>query len=260
MIAIGFSSRVPEKSAQIANAVANAYIADQLASKYSANRTASAWLQERLQQLGEQGAAAEQAVIAFRQQNNIVATAGKRMDEQNLADLNTRLVAARAQTADLSARLSRIESIIRTWNPDTTSLDATVSDALTSPIFTNLRQQYLDLARREVEYSARYGRDHLAVVNLRNKMRDLRSSTFDELRRVAETIKSDHEISKQRQGEIEKQLDQALSQSQTTDKAQVTLRELESATKTYQSLYESFLQRHMAGIQQENPSRLRKLD
>jgi len=76
-------------------------------------------------------------------------------------------------------------------------------------------------------------------------------NSVEELRRLAETFKSDYEIAKQRQGEIEKQMDQALSQSQTTDKAQVTLRELESTANTYHSLYESFLQRHMAGVQQE---------
>src|SRR5262249_20912469 len=84
LIEIDASSRGPEKSAQIANAVATAYIDDQQEAKRQANRTASTWLQERLQQLGEQNAAAERAVIAFKQQNSIVSAAGKRMDEQNL--------------------------------------------------------------------------------------------------------------------------------------------------------------------------------
>ena len=64
----------------------------------------------------EQTAAAERAIVAFKQQNNIVSADGKRIDEQNLADLNTRLVAARNQSSDALARLTRIESIIRTWN------------------------------------------------------------------------------------------------------------------------------------------------
>ena len=83
-------------------------------------------------------------------------------------------------------------------------------------------------------------------------MRDLRTSTFEELRRLAETFKSDYEIAKQGQTEIEKQLDQVVSQSQTANKAEVTLRELESTAKTYHSLYESFLQRYTAGVQQDS--------
>ena len=251
LIEINVNSRSPEKSAQIADAVATAYIDDQQGVKQQANRIASTWLQERLQQLGEQNAAAERAVIEFKQQNNIVSAAGKRMDEQILEDLNARLVAARTHLSDVLARLTRIESIISTWNPSA-KLDASVSDELTSPILTTLRQQYLDLSRKEVEYSAQYGRDHHAVVNLRNKLRDLRTSTFDELRRIAETFKSDYAIAKQRQAEVEKQLDQATSQSQMANKAQVRLRELESTAATYHSLYESFLQRYMGGVQQDS--------
>ena len=204
-----------------------------------------------MQQLGEQSAAAERDVLAFKERNAIVSADGKLMDDQRVADLNGRLVAARAQTTDLLARLSRIETIIRTGTPNA-AFEATVTDVLTSPIFTNLRQQYLDLTRREAEYSARYGRDHLAVVNLRNRMQELRSTTFDELRRLAETYKSDYEIAKQRQEEIEKQLANAVSESQATNKAQVTLSELESKAKSLRSLYEAFLQRQMGSIQQES--------
>jgi capsular exopolysaccharide synthesis family protein len=131
-------------------------------------------------------------------------------------------------------------------------LDASASDDLQSTILTNLRQQYLDLSRKEAEYSAKYGRDHQAVVNLRNKMRELRASTFDEFRRIAETFKNEYEIAKQSQAEIEKQLDQVIAQSQTANKAQVTLRDLESTAKNYHSLYESFLQRYTGGIQQDS--------
>jgi exopolysaccharide transport family protein len=252
LIEIGASSQSPDKSAKIANAVATVYIDDQQEAKREANRTASVWLQERLHQLAEHTTEAEKAVVAFKQQNNIVSADGKRLDEQSLTDLNTRLVAARAQSSDLLARLTRIESIISNWNPNATTVNDSISDELGSTILTNLRQQYLDLSRKEADYSAQFGRDHRAVVNLRNRMRDLRSSTFDELRRIAAASKSDYTIAKQREVEIEKQLDQVISQSQVANKAQVTLRELESAANTYHSLYESFLQRYTGGVQQDS--------
>jgi exopolysaccharide transport family protein len=252
LIEIGVSSQSPEKSAQIANAVATAYIDDQQETKREANRTASVWLQERMQQLAEQTTAAERAVLAFKQQHNIVSADGKRLDEQNLADLNTRLVAAHAQSSDILARLTQIQSIINTWNPTATTVADSIPDELGSTILTKLRQQYLDLSRNEAEFSAKYGRDHGAVVNIRNRLRDLRTSIFDELRRIAAASKSDYTIAKQREAEIQKQLDQVISQSQSANKAQVTLRELESTAKTYHSLYESFLQRYTGGVQQDS--------
>jgi succinoglycan biosynthesis transport protein ExoP len=256
VIEISFSSGSAERAAQIANAVANAYINDQLNAKFEASRTATAWLQDRLQELGQQALTAERAVSAFKSQNNIVAAGGKLMDEQQVSDLNSRLVGARAQTSDALTRLNRFQVILRSnsenANAATASLDAAISDVLTSPIINNLRQQYLDYSRREAEWSSRFGRDHLAVVNLRARMRDIRSSILDEVRRLTEASKSDYEIAKQRQEEIEKQLAQAVSQSRTTGSAELTVRELEMTAKGYRNLYESFLQRYMGSVQQES--------
>src|SRR5262249_16015790 len=130
--------------------------------------------------------------------------------------------------------------------------DASIADELTNPILTTLRQQYLDLSRKESEYSARYGRDHNAVINIRHKLRELRNSAFDELRRRAHAFKSDYPIANQTQAELEKQLNQVISESQAANKAQGTLRELESRHATYHSLYDSFLQRYTGAIQQES--------
>src|SRR5262249_50304093 len=150
VIDIGFSSRSPEKAARIANSVASIFISAQIEAKYQTNSMASTWLQERLQKLSEQANAAERAVLEYKEPRDIVAANGKFIDEQQVSELSSRLVSARAQTSDLLTRLSRLEQIIR----DGAKLDAPVSDMLASPILTNLRQQYLDLARREAEYSA----------------------------------------------------------------------------------------------------------
>jgi polysaccharide biosynthesis transport protein len=255
VIEISFTSSNAERAAEITNAIASAYVTDQLNAKFDANRTATAWLQDRLRELGQQALTAERAVNVFKSQNNIVAADGKLMDEQQVTDLNSRLVAVRAQTSEMLARLDRLETILASNSVDSAaigSLDASGSDALSNPIINNLRQQYLENARREIEYSARLGKDHLAVVNLRTQMRGIRGSILDEVRRLAESSRSDYEVAKQRQQEMEKQLARAVSQSRTTNSAEVTMRELETSAKGYRSLYESFLQRYMGSVQQES--------
>jgi len=255
VIEISFSASSAERAAEIANAIANAYIVDQLNAKFDASRAATAWLQDRLTELGRQALTAERALNAFKSQNNIVAAGGKLMDEQQVTELNSRLVAARAQTSEALARLNQLETILASNSADSASigsLDASGSEALSNPIINNLRQQYLENARREVEYSGRLGKDHLAVVNLRTQMRGIRASILDEVRRLAETSRSDFEVAKQRQEEIEKQLALAVSQSRTTNSAEPAMRELETSAKGYRNLYETFLQRYMGSVQQES--------
>ena len=95
-------------------------------------------------------------------------------------------------------------------------------------VITRLRSRYLDLAAREADWSSRYGSNHLAAVNLRNQMSEIRKSILDELRRIAKSYKSDYEIAKQRQEGIEKDLAQAVGQSQVTNRSKVALTELEA--------------------------------
>jgi succinoglycan biosynthesis transport protein ExoP len=247
VLEIRFRSFSPERAAQIANAVADAYIVDQLEAKYQATRRASAWLQDRIKELRQQATMAERAVVEFKGKNNIVDTGGRLMNEQQLAELNSQLVLARATTAEAKARLERVDQVRRQDVPD-----ATVTDTLRNDVITKLRSQYLDLANREADLSRRYGSGHLAAVNFRNQMREIRLGILDELGRIAQSYKSDYEIAKAREDSVTQSLADIVSQSQTTNQAQIALRELEGTAQTYRALHDNFLQRYMESVQQQS--------
>ena len=250
-MAISFRSLNGGRAAQIANAVADAYIDDQLDAKYQAARRAGTWLQDRLRELREQASTAERAVVNFKSKHDMIDAGGRTINEQRLAELNSQLVLARAQTADAQARVDRVQAVLSSNSPEAT-VSATVADTLKNEVISKLRSQYLELSRREADWAVRYGASHLAVVNLRNEMRELQNSIRNELQRIAETYKSDLEIAKQREVNTQAQLDQAVAQSQVTNQAQVALRELESNAQSYQALYDNFLQRYMESVQQQS--------
>jgi succinoglycan biosynthesis transport protein ExoP len=254
VIQIGFRSFNAERAAQITNAVADAYIVDQLESKYQATLRASAWLQDRIKELRDQVSISERAVVEFKTKNNIVSTGGidrPLLGQQQVTELSSQLTITRAQTAEALARLDRINSVLKADLPNE-SFGETVTDTLKNEIVTKLRSQYLELAARTADWSVKYGRDHLAVVSLRNQMREIRNSIFEELKRLGETYKSDYEIAKQRELGVQKELALAVSQSQVTDAKSVTLRELQSTAQTYKTIYDSFLQRYMEAVQQQS--------
>jgi succinoglycan biosynthesis transport protein ExoP len=251
VIEIAFHSHNAAQAAQIVNAVADRYIVDQQEAKFEASQRANEWLKERLNGLREQALAADRAVVAFTKENNIVTAGGKLMDEQQLAELNSQLVAARNRTSEARARLTRIQAVIRSGNTNA-PVDATVSDTLSNPIITPLRQRYLDQAGRLAEWSARYGANHQAVIQLRKQIQEIQNSIFQELQRLGETYKSNYEIAKQHEDEIEKELATVVAQSQTTNKAQVTLRELQASAQSYRTLYETFLRQHTESVERQS--------
>src|SRR5579872_885426 len=198
LISISFESRDPDHAAQIANAVADAYIDDQLDSKYQTTKRAAVWLQDRLHELRQQATLAEHAVVDFKNKNQMVDAGGRTINEQQMAELNSELVQARATTAETRARLDRVQAVLTSNSPEA-AVNATVTDTLKNPIISSLRTQYLTLAAREEDWAPKYGADHLAVVNLRNQMHEIEDSIRNELRRTAETYKSDFAIAKQRE-------------------------------------------------------------
>jgi polysaccharide biosynthesis transport protein len=249
ILEISFMSHDAARAAQIANAIAKAYIDNQLDERYQVIKHANGWMQERIRELAEQSSAAQRAVVDFKTKNDIVDAGGQLTNEQRLSELNTQLVTARTQAADAKAKLDRIEALLSPNSPDP-SVDATVTDTLKSEVITRLRNLYLDDQRRVNEWTLRYGADHLAVVQARNQMEAVRGSILDELRRIAETYKSDYDIAQRKVSSSEAAMAKAVTESQLTNVAQVRLHELDSNAQTYRSLYDNFLQRYMEAIQQ----------
>jgi polysaccharide biosynthesis transport protein len=252
MIDISFESANPERAAQIANAIAEAYIADQVDAKYQITREGSKWLEGRIKEVRDQVSAAEKAVIDYKAMNKIVdAGNGRLMTEQQLTDLNSQLTIARAKTSEMRARLDRINAALND-SADMTLVNATAGEGLSDQLITKLRTQYLELAAREAELSEKYGRNHLAAVNVRNDMRRIRDSILAELQRLQEAYKSDYEVASEAEKLVEKQLQQAVAQSQTSKKAQVNLRDLETSAQTYKTLYDNFLKRYTEAVEQQS--------
>ncbi|WP_026605961.1 polysaccharide biosynthesis tyrosine autokinase [Methylocapsa acidiphila] len=250
VIDVGFTSLDPEKSANIANSIVDAYIEEQLDAKYQAAKRAGVWLMERIKELRAQATAAERAVADFKDKNNIVDTGGvggKLVNEQQLTEVNSQLILATAAAAEAKARVDRIKAVMKQDVPD-----ASVTDALHSEVITKLRQQFLDFSQREAILSQKYGANHLAVIGLRTQLQELKRSIDDEMRKIAGSYESDYEIARTRERALKESLANAVMETQTSGQAQVQLRELKSNADSARTLYDNFLQRYMEAVQQQD--------
>jgi capsular exopolysaccharide synthesis family protein len=250
---VGFTSLNAARAAAIANAIGDAYIVDQLEAKYQATKRASGWLQDRITDLRKQATDADRAVLDYKEKNKIISVRGassvggpRLLGEQQLEDLNTQLGTARAAAEDAKAKLEQINDVMQRDVP------ITGTDSLRSEVINKLRDQYLEIAAKEAVWSARYGKDHLAAVNLRTQMAELRRAIRDELGRIAESYNSDYEIAKARVGGLERELQRLVASSQVTNRDRVGLTDLESTAKVYHSIYDNFLQKFMEAIQQQS--------
>jgi capsular exopolysaccharide synthesis family protein len=174
-------------------------------------------------------------------------TSTRSLEEQQLGEITTQLSTARAASTEAKARLDRIQDVLKMDVPD-----ASVVESLKSEIVIRLRNQYLDLAAREGILSQRYGSDHQAAINVQAQMDQIRQSITDELRRIAESTKSDYEIASAREQSLKNKLADMVSDARLTNRERIGLRELESNAQAIHTIYDSFLQRYMEAIQQQS--------
>jgi polysaccharide biosynthesis transport protein len=247
VLEINITATSPDLAARIAGAVADAYLTDKLDAKYDATRRAGTWLQERIEELRQRSLESDLAIQKFRAANGLVVADNKLVSDQQLTELNSALIVARADTARAQARFDRLQSIIQSGQTD-----AIVTDALESSVINTLREKYLDASKRESEISKRLGTEHIQAVRLRQEMGEYNRLMFDELRRIAESYQSELQVAQSRERQITEGVASATTVSVTASETQVQLRELERSAETYKNLYQTFLQRYQEAVQQQS--------
>jgi polysaccharide biosynthesis transport protein len=83
-------------------------------------------------------------------------------------------------------------------------------------------------------------------------MLELQRSILNEVRRIADSYRSDYEIAKTGEGTISESLKAQVRQADTMGQAQVTLKALESTANTYRIILENFLQKFTEAVQQQS--------
>src|SRR5207247_5482711 len=111
LVDINVSSESPQKAATIANAIADAYFEEQVRAKYDATRIAATWLGGQINDLKSRVVASEKAVEDFRSANNLTVSQGVTVNDQQITDLNNKLIAALMQTAAASAKFDHVHQL-----------------------------------------------------------------------------------------------------------------------------------------------------
>lgn len=236
---VSFTSADPNKAARLANAVADAYVVDKLDARFEAAKRASTWLSERLVELRKQLRESEEAVARFRAENNLAqATQGNTLNQEQLGQLNARLVAARAETAEKKTRVDILQKIEAKGG----NISA-LPDTMATGAIVDLRKQANEVSRQEADLLARYSRNHPSVVNVHAQLTDIQRAINAETQRLGANIHNDFELAKARQEAIEKTMREATGQAGIDSTKAITLRELERNAAVNKSLFEDFLQR-----------------
>jgi capsular exopolysaccharide synthesis family protein len=238
-IRISFIAENADLAAQAVNTLADIYILDTVNAKYDATSRASDWLNGRVADLRARTQESQQALEAYRRKIGII-DLGQRATllTQQLAELNSKLIAARTERGEAQAKYQQLRRLL------TSSANIDSANAvLDSPLIQRLREQEAVVLREIGELKTVLREEHPRLVLKRNELADLQGNIRKEIEKIGINEQSKLAIAQARETTLQQEVGKLQSQIQEQNEAEVSLRQLESELNANKQLYETVLSR-----------------
>jgi capsular exopolysaccharide synthesis family protein len=229
-IYINFTSKSPKKAARIANAIADEYLMNQLSVKFDATKRANDWLNKKTGELQKKVRESELLVQEFTKEHGLIKSQGSTINDQQIAQLNSQLILARAESSQAQARLETISED-----------GGSISEIINSRLIQDLKAQEAEVLRKRSDLASRYGRRHPEMINVENELQGLRDKIKLEESKIISNIKNEANIAKNKEKSLEDSLSRLQEKSGNSTYDEVQLAELERQKNVNLALYESFL-------------------
>ncbi|MEM9233408.1 MAG: exopolysaccharide transport family protein, partial [Pseudomonadota bacterium] len=229
----------PALSAAIANELAAGYITVQSEYRDRVDQNSTRDLSERVAELAEEVRVAEEALTTFRVENDLTDVAGEQsLTGLELADVSRELVNARAELSDATAKVNQARQLRQSG----ASLDS-LSEVLSSPLISQLRQRQTDLNREAAQLRERLGPNHPDVIEMQAEQRELNRSINQQVGRFIQQLQNDADVAASRVSALEDQLAGVQGTFDGQSEKRIQLRQLEREAQTAQEIYLASLSR-----------------
>jgi tyrosine-protein kinase Etk/Wzc len=239
VIAVDYTSGDASLAATVANKLADVYINWQREAKLAETKDATAWLSAQIDVLRQRVAEAEAAAERFRSSQGLFSgTNNTTLNAQQLSELNSQVILAKAQKSEAEARARLIKKMIA----DKGDIDAT-PEVLKSELITRLIDQRVQVQRQLAELSATLLPSHPRIKQLTSELADVRRQIRDEALKIANSLENEAEVANARESSLRGSLNDVKMQASGQSEAEIKLRALEREAKAQRDLLESYLAR-----------------
>ena len=242
LVDVSFEAKDSVLSAKIVNALAAAYIDQNLETKLKAVQDAVKWLQIRIEEERKKVEKAEQALLKYKEEHDIVTDFSSDVEKvtaQKLAQLNTQVVEAESRRVESETRYQQAAAM--SGSPE--MLDS-VSEVLNNDLIRQIKSMEVDLYKRMSELSKKYGEQHPQMIAIESELKTLQKRKGQEISRVINSLRNEYKVAEAREkslkAALEKQKRESLDLNRKAIQYTVLSRETESARQMYDLLIKRF--------------------
>ncbi len=186
VIVIEFQSRDPDLAARVANSIAEGYLVLQQDARQDQAKDAVKFYTGRIDELRKEVSQAESRVEDFRSRSSLfVGTNNTTLSNQQMGELNTQLINARALKSDAETKARLIKQMLDSGRP----IEA--SEILNSERIRRLSEQRVTLRAQLAEQSSTLLGGHPRIKELKAQLVDIDRQLREEASTVSGSLEND---------------------------------------------------------------------
>jgi len=241
IIAISYYSMYPELSANIPNALADAYINSFLEADLEKTLKATSWITKRTGELRKKFEESERQLQAFIEKENMVdVESDNSLATSELGTLTSSLLEARRKRSESEALYQQVKLIERSQSLEQLeSLPA----VLNHPLVSGAYRTRAESQRKVSELSKRYGPKHPKMIAAITDLKTSETYLRRQIDNVIKGVAKEYEIVRAEESHFNQAINQKKNQVRDTNKKSYQLAALQREVETNRQLYEIFLTR-----------------
>ena len=237
VIDVSARTPAPELSADIANAVAEAYLAERSTMRSDAAARASANFSANLDPLRAAVNRAADTVVAFKTRHRLIGGAAGPVTDQQIGEATAALGRAREAAAQALTRSRQMRGARGDVGQDS------LPDVVQSPELRDLRLNLAALLRQQAELGGHLGPRFPDMIDLAAKIAQARRAIDAQVKSLVASTRKDYERAAAAETSLTAELDRLRGEGGDDASANVTLRQLQDDLDARRSVYESYLKR-----------------
>jgi succinoglycan biosynthesis transport protein ExoP len=237
IVNISYMSTNPEFATLVANSVAKAYIEEILEMKMSHTRYALEWMTKKAEEEKVKLEKSERALQEYMKANDIVTLQNKiAITPEKLTEFNSQLIKAETKRKELESLYNKI---VKVSIKDAETIPAISSDQT----IQSLRGQILKAEQNIEDLSKKYGRKHPAMIRALEEHNVLEEKRKQEIRRVIESIKNEHELARSNEASLRGMLSNTKAEALNLNEKFIQYGVLTRDVETNRQLYDALIKR-----------------
>ncbi len=259
VIRIDYSDPDPRNAAQIANAVADAYIQYDKTTRKDTSIKTESWLTEQLAEAKRNLKASETQLQKYQKRTGLVATTDTQaLINKRLAEIEKALVQAKTVRSDAQVKYNQAKRLIGIAS----GALVTVPDVLANPTVLELAKEERSLSRKVRILSERLSDTHPDMINARTELKVTHDNLQNEIQRIVADLKDSKESASARVKNLQRLLKEEKTKIGEMTGGALELARLEREVESNQKLYDALLTRFQetGATEKYDASNIRILD